>query len=488
MPSSPFFRAPLPPSRAPLLRLLLFVAAMALAAAGCSPAAGPPGSLDPGAVTVEGALGSPVLLANGDSTVYARIRIGTAPRPERARGPVNLALAIDTSGSMEGEAIEEARRAAQQMIDALKDGDRLAIVVFHSRAEVLLESAELDADVRADARKKVAAIEARGTTEMAGGLQSALDQVQAHFDAKGVNRVVLLGDGIPNNAGSIDYTARRAAELGVAITTLGLGLDYDETLMGKIADVSGGRYQYIESADRLAGFFKEELQRIDTVYGRRATAMITPGPGVRIDAVVGAGTPSPGQPAHVALGDITRGDSRDILVRMTVTPRKAGVPIELLDTVITFDDALESAGRLERRVYLGAHTTLDEGAVAKARNAEVELSAAVAEASATLIRAMELSKQGQHTRARDLLLQGADAALAQAKRTPSAELEKHAANMTSVAKDMPEVDAAPTPSPAPEGYEFSDDAAAPAEAPSAPTPASARKQKEAYQFAHDSLR
>lgn len=469
----------------------LFLAVLFLLLPGCMPAASP-ASLDPGAVTVEGALGSPVLLANGDSTVYARIRIGTAARPDRPRGPVNLALAIDTSGSMEGAAIEEARSASLQMIDALEDGNRLAIVVFHSKAEVLLPSTELDASVRAEARKKIAAMEARGTTEMAGGLRTALDQVQAHLDPKGVNRVVLLGDGIPNRAADIDYTARRAAGLGVAVTTLGLGLDYDETLMGKIAELSGGRYQYIESADKLASLFRDELQRIHTVYGRQASAVMTPGPGVKIEAVVGVETPSPGQPVHMSLGDIARGDSRDILVRMTVTPRKAGVPIELLDTVITFDDALGDAGRVERRVYLGAHTTLDEAAVAKARSSEVELSAALAEASATTIRALELSKQGYNSRARDLLVKGSSTALAQAKRTPSAELEKHASNMTAVAKDMPEVDAAPAQKGSSgAGYEFSDDAAQAAPAAEveiqAPSPASVRQQKKAHQYAVDAL-
>lgn len=464
---------------------LLAFAAIALLLPACSPAASPPGPRDPGAVTAEGALSSPLLLANGDSTVYARIRIGTAARPERPRGPVNIALAIDTSGSMEGEPIEEARRGASQMIDALRDGDRLAIVVFHSRAEVLLESAEIDAAIRRDAQAKVASIVARGTTELSGGLATALDQVRQHFDGSGVNRVVLLGDGIPNNPRGIDDTARRASQAGVAITTIGLGLDYDETLMGKIAELSGGRYRYIEDASRLAGFFKEEMLRIDTVYGRQAVATITAGPGVRIDAIVGAETPLPGQIGHVSLGDITRGDDRDILVRMTVTPRKAGVPIELLDVVVSFDDALENAGRLERRVYLGARTTLDEPAVAKAKSPEVELSAALAEAAATTIRALELSKQGYHARARTLLSQGSSAALAQAKRTPSAALEKHASDMTAVASDMPEVDAPPSST---VQYDFSDESvSAPAEKAPTPAPASVRRQKEAHQYAVDSL-
>jgi Ca-activated chloride channel family protein len=465
---------------------MLWLTTAVLLIFGCGEPETPPRGRDPGAVIAEGMLGSPLLLADGDSTVYARIRIGTRPRAERPRGPVNVALAMDTSGSMEGAPIKEARRAAIQMIDALKDGDRLAVVVFHSKTEVLLPSTELSAEVRADVKLRISQITERGTTDMAGGLDAAVQEVRSHYDAKGLNRVVLLGDGIPNQASTIESTARSAAEQGIAVTTLGLGLDYDETLMGKIAQLSGGRFQYIESADKVAGFFQEELQRIDTVYARRASARLTPGPGVRIESVVGSEGASSGGAAYIPLGDIARGDSRDIVVRMTVTPRKAGVPIELLDAVITFDDALENAGRLERHIYLGAHTSDDEAEVVKARNPDVELSAALAEASATTIQALELSKRGSYVRARELLTKGAEAALSQARRTPSAELDKHAANMAVVATDMPAVDRAPPPQTDSTGYEFSDDPvqAAPAESV---VPDVARRRKAAHQYAIDKL-
>lgn len=464
---------------------------LALLALGCG-IPRTPGSRDPGAVTVDGQLGTPVLLATGQSTVYARIRIATAKRPERPRGPVNVALAIDTSGSMEGAAIEDARGAAVQMIDTLKDGDRLAIVIFHSKTEVLLPSTELDPDVRANAKAKIAKIEARGTTDMGGGLDAALEEVRAHATPKGMNRVILLGDGIPNRGERLEYTAKRAAESGVSITAMGLGLDYDEMLMGRIAEVSGGRYRYIETSDKVAAFFSEELDRLDYVYGRGATATLTPGPGVRIDAVIGGHAPSDGSPAYVSLGDISRGDSRDILVRLTVTPRKAGVPIELLDAVVTFDDALEDAGRLERSVYLGAQTTEDPAKVAAAKNTDVELSAAIGEASDITLRALDLGKQGSYIRAREMLTKGADAALTQTKRTPSPALEKQAASMVAVAKDMPEVDRAAPPAAKSDdshGYDFSDDplssGGAGPESLQIVSPAAVRTRKEVHQRAYE---
>lgn len=470
---------------------VILAVVVALLFSGCGEPTTPPQGSDPGAITVEGAIGSPLLYAGGASTVYARVRIGTRSQAQRPRGPVNVALAIDTSGSMEGAPIEQARRASLEMIDALKDGDRLAVIAFHTRTEVLLPSTELSSDVRADVKEHISKMQAVGTTDMAGGLSEALQQVQSHFDQKGINRVVLVGDGIPNVPSSIESTAREAADSGITITTLGLGLDYDETLMGKIAEISGGRFKYVESADKLAGFFQQELQHLDTVYARQVSAVLTPGPGVRIDAVVGAENPpdSSGR-VYMRLSDIARGDSRDIMVRMTVVPRKSGVPIELLDAVITFDDALENAGRLERYVYFGAHTSDDEAKVAKAKNPDVELSAALAEASATTILALELAKQGSYVRARDLLTKGAALAAGQAKRTPNAALGKHATDMLAVAEDMPAEDRPdPTPQPASDAdeaeYDYADDVMP---APKQPVPAAAvRRQKEAHQDAYEAL-
>lgn len=470
--------------RGPRAPIHLAFVLLAFLMCGCKPAESP-GSRDPGAVTAEGLISTPVLLADGETTVYAIVRLGTIARPPQQRGPVNVALAIDTSGSMEGDAIVAARKSAEKVVDSLADGDRLAIISYNTRAELLLESEELSPSVRADAKKKIAAIEARGTTAMGEGLDMALSQVGSHFDSKGINRIVLLGDGIPNDPSRLDYSAKNAGQRGIAITTVGLGLDYDEVLMGKIAAESGGRYQYVESPDKLATFFKEELGRMDSVYGRHASATLTAGPGVRIEGVVGG--QNGGSFTYIPLGDITRGDTRDIVVKLKVKPRKAGVPIELLDATVTFDDALEEAGRLERHIYFGAHTTTEEAAVQKAKRPDVELAAALAEASATTIQAMALSQRGQYVEARSMLNKGADAAASQLKATPSTELDKLANNMRNVAKDLPEVDA-PRPAKAPVGYEFQDDSL-PAESvqPAPQAPSIMKYRKEVHQKAMDQL-
>src|SRR5262249_49922339 len=157
---------------------------------------------------------------------------------------------VDTSGSMEGRAIADATTASKLLVDSLKDGDRLSVVRFDSTAEVLAASTELDGQSRTDIKKKLNALSARGTTDMEAGLRMGIAQVSAHLNPQGINRVVLLGDGIPNEESAITGLVQSARSSGISITSLGLGSDYNESLMGTIAQLSGGKFHYVEDSSK----------------------------------------------------------------------------------------------------------------------------------------------------------------------------------------------------------------------------------------------
>src|SRR3954468_11625750 len=63
--------------------------------------------------------------ADQPGEVLVRLRLGARARREAKRSPVNLGLLIDTSGSMEGDAIRDARAASLALLDSLAEGDRL---------------------------------------------------------------------------------------------------------------------------------------------------------------------------------------------------------------------------------------------------------------------------------------------------------------------------------------------------------------------------
>ena len=90
-------------------------------------------------------------------------------RPPQDRDPISGALVLDRSGSMDGQKIEMARAAVAHAIRLLDARDRLALVVYDDRVETLVPSTAASGDVKAKALQRLAGIEARGSTNLAGG-------------------------------------------------------------------------------------------------------------------------------------------------------------------------------------------------------------------------------------------------------------------------------------------------------------------------------
>jgi Ca-activated chloride channel family protein len=370
---------------------------------GCGGAQVRPDATDPGILELAATLGNRYVPSGTTSEMVARLRIDAHAVTGANRPAINVALVVDTSGSMEGQPIADARAATEALLDSLEPGDRLSVVVFHSETEMLLPSTVIDASQLDDIRQRIRRMEARGTTDLAGGLQAGLEEVTRYYDARGINRVVLLSDGVPNDGSMIRPLAQAAGERHIAVTALGLGLDYDEVLLGDVATASGGRFHYIADSASVASVFRDEVLRMSRTVARNIFVELRPGPGVTIQSVVGpAFTESNGR-IYVNVGDLAEGDGRDLLVRMNVEGRRPGASVELMDAVMTFDDAAFDAGHFERRVFMSAHATEDEGELTTGRDESVEHDAARMTAAAVTVEAIRLARGGEVERARAIL-------------------------------------------------------------------------------------
>jgi Ca-activated chloride channel homolog len=426
--------------------------ALALALAGCGGSLGnglaPPAATDPNVVLLEGVVGNAYLPSHESAEVAARVRIATNDADQPSRPAINLALAVDTSGSMEGAPIDDARAAALAIVDELEPGDQLAVIVFHSTTEVLVPSTKLTSSNRAGVKAKIARMQARGTTDLAGGLAHAIHQARAGHIPDGINRIVLLGDGVANDGTQLLSLAQSARDAGLSITALGLGLDYDETMLAGIAQMSGGKFHYIDDSSKVAGVFRGELLRIERVVARNATVTFVPGPGVTIREVVGqqVAPAGDGRSAVVHLGDISHGDERDLLLRLEATGGRPGAAVELMDAVLRFEDTVAGAGMLERRVYLSARATDDAAAIEAARDHDVERSLERARAAAAMVQAISMARSGRIDQGQELLERAEAEARRSAKRFGSdAELLRHADSMVQLRDALPAV--APDPIP-----------------------------------------
>ena len=199
-------------------------------------------------IELEWAVANTLVPAAKSSELVARIRIQAPDKIDLPRPPARVVLVVDTSASMKGDAIEGAKAAAIALVDSLADDDSFSLVVFHSRAQTLMSATLIGEDSRAAAKAEIEKMQAWGTTDLAGGMNLALQQlgttpvsmakaeteansgalVQAGAgvwvsngpDPQVLERVVLLGDGVPNDPAPIAALTQQFAARGAEITAV----------------------------------------------------------------------------------------------------------------------------------------------------------------------------------------------------------------------------------------------------------------------------
>lgn len=403
-------------------------------------------AVDPEVVTLSSALPQRLVAADRAGEIRVRLRVDASKLAHSKRPPINVVLVMDSSGSMEGKAIEDARAAALALVDGLAEGDRLAVVTFDSLARVLVASTTVAAGSRASIQAHIETMAARGTTDLAGGLAAGLAEVQRGYLNDGVNRLVLLSDGVPNDAATIAGLAQHAAAMRVSITALGLGLEYDETLLAELAQQTGGKFHFVEDSTQVAAVFRDEVLRLERVVAQNLALTLTPGPGVTIEGVLGHSAAPVGRGVQLGLGDLVEGSHRDLVVRLRVGPHRDGASLELMDAVLGFQDAVAGAGALERRIFVAARTSADAAKLAESRDPEIERQIARALADAATVDAIALARSGQLAAANTLIDRAEPEARQSAKALEDAELRAQADGLVKLRKALPTLAPAPQPS------------------------------------------
>ncbi|HEY3268916.1 MAG TPA: VWA domain-containing protein [Armatimonadota bacterium] len=262
------------------------------------------------------------------------------PAASGPRMPLNLALAIDRSGSMEGEPLQYAQRACAQIIDLLEPSDILTIVTFAEDVDVLVPARRVVN--RALLKEHVARITTGNTTNLHDGILAAANQV-ASVGAKGyVNRVLVLTDGEPT-AGIRDFqsiTAQAAEQRnrGVTVTALGFGPEYNEELLAGIARRSGGNYYYIARPELLPEVFRSELVSMMRLAARNAKLTIRPAKWNRVRQVYGHRLSFTPDGVEVDLADLEQGAALTLLAEMDFGPRPTG-EYRCATVEVEFEDA-----------------------------------------------------------------------------------------------------------------------------------------------------
>lgn len=238
----------------------------------------------------------------GSPTVrYLQVLISAPPQTPSdaaARPPVSVAFVLDRSGSMAGSKIDMARAAVDHAVRLLKPTDYLAVVCYDEEITTVLDRTLASSEAKTLAHQRLAAIDARGATNLYGGwtLGSDLarcDLLKPTAPGAGPSKVMLLTDGLANRGvialADLIATARRTRSLGVETSTFGVGADFDEDLLSRIATEGGGHFYFIEKAQQIPDFFASELGETLEVVARDVVFEVACDPG--IEAMVLNGFP-----------------------------------------------------------------------------------------------------------------------------------------------------------------------------------------------------
>jgi Ca-activated chloride channel homolog len=201
----------------------------------------------------------------GGSRRYVMVTF-TAPLVPAKDGriPGNVAFVLDRSGSMAGERkIELVCDAADKAIGMLHPDDRFALVVYDNEIDILMESTPASNEAKRAALLKLERVSPRGTTNLSGGWLSGCELAASGLDAAIPAKCLLLTDGLANmGITEPAELTRRAGELrrqGILTSTFGVGSDFDERLLQKMADEGGGHSFYIEKPEQISDFLTTEL-------------------------------------------------------------------------------------------------------------------------------------------------------------------------------------------------------------------------------------
>lgn len=357
------------------------------------------------ALELNAELGQSVLPVGKAGKVYLRLSLKGVPIANRdKRPPVNVALVLDRSGSMKGERIASAKAAARIALERLSADDIVALVAYNQEVDVLQPATRLGGDHALG--QKIDRLTADGRTALHAGVVAGAAEVKRQLDEQRVNRVILLSDGLANVGPSapreLAELGRKLGSDGISVTTIGLGLDYNEDLMSRLAAASDGNHAFVEDPEDLAGIFASEFGDALSTAAKDVEIIIECRIGFKPVRVLGREATIEGNRIRLKLNQLQGGNERYFVVEMDAPEVRTPGDAEVAHVSVEYLD-------------LGLGTRAQASAKASgrysdsAKEAETSINKAVMTQVATQIatetseKAVELRDKGDITGARKML-------------------------------------------------------------------------------------
>jgi Ca-activated chloride channel family protein len=200
--------------------------------------------------------------------LYLFVNIYPPVQLSKVHVPLNLALVIDRSTSMQGIRLERVKAAVNLILDKLAPEDVLSVVSFSDRAETILPPGNISEN-KSGLLVKIRGMQASGGTEIYQGLQAGVTHLSQMTLADYTNHLILLTDG--HTYGDADKClklAEKTAAQGIGFSAFGIGSEWNDEFLDKLVSPSGGRSDYIEKPDQIIEYLQNHINGLGDVYAR----------------------------------------------------------------------------------------------------------------------------------------------------------------------------------------------------------------------------
>jgi Ca-activated chloride channel family protein len=341
----------------------------------------------------------PILTPGTDLKINILLRF-RANVPESPRRNLNLSLVIDRSGSMGGQPLYHALKAAESVVQQLTPEDIISVVVYDDIVKTVVEPTPVRNQT--GIQQALAQVYAGGLTNLAGGWLKGCEYVKAGLDSQKINRVLLLTDGHANvglsDPQALTNTSAQKAEDGITTTTLGFAQGFNEDLLIGMARASQGNFYFIQSIDDATEVFGIELDSLRAVVGQNLQVTLELAPGVTLVDTLSLAQVSQNSQGQtlLTLGELYEGEDKllGLSLRVTQAAQLGDLPLLQLHY---------SADVLSNNVITGV--TGNAAVIAKVGTAEAAALAFSSQVVLELTRlniakakevALSLAEQGKH--------------------------------------------------------------------------------------------
>lgn len=283
-------------------------------------------------VKVTGTLSQSKFVQGEKGVVYVNLDIDTpaTESPAAARRATDMIVVLDRSGSMAADnKLPYAKEAVRNLIGRLQADDRFALITFDSTAVVNTALVQVSDPMREQLSRQIASIRPGASTNLSDGLLKARGLLEGQSTERS-RRILLLSDG-EANVGIVDpqELAKMVASFSkyaTVVSTIGMGLGFNETLMASLADYGMGNYSYLEHLSTLGDILQKDLQDAKQVFASASGLSITLAKGMTITDAGGYPMDLTSQlgTARIMTGQLLAGSRKRFVVTMQVSTEHTG--------------------------------------------------------------------------------------------------------------------------------------------------------------------